>query len=225
MLSYIKHLFSYVCNIMDFFCIRRFGRAMTQKIYLIDYERSSKEDESKFWKFTMMGNSDQSYNLFFSPEKISCDCIDFEQNLSRKSLCKHLFYVFGYVAKFTFHEIESNDFPSMRRKLFRLFDGLFDNRTIHNNDGNEDCAICLQTLSKNCHKCERCSQLIHLDCLRIWLRQNASCPFCRYQTYISPVQVPQLEFYVKPVDQPKPVFLDEEDDDEEGIMLTDYPIF
>ena len=211
---------------MDFFCIKRYGRAMSQKIYLIDYERSLKNNETNpFWKFTMMGNSNQCYNLFFSPTEITCNCVDFENNLQKKSLCKHLFYVFGYVANFTFQEIKSNDFPLMRNKLFHMFDGLFDNKTVHGN-GEGNCCICLQSLEQNCHKCERCSQVIHLECLRLWLSKNASCPFCRYQTYLSPTVVPQLQTYLKPKPQPEspthpPVFFEEEG----GEPLSDFPPF
>lgn len=210
MLYYLKYL---LFNYMEYFCIKRYGRAMSQKIYLIDYERSLKKNGMEpYWKFTMMGNSDQCYKLFFSPNIITCDCLDFEENLGKKSLCKHLFYIFGFVAKFSFAEIQANDFAVMRNKLFHMFDGLFNNKTIHGR-GKEDCVICLQTLQQNCHKCERCSQLIHLECLRLWLSRNATCPFCRYNTYLSPVQVPQLETYV----EPKPFFFDE--------PLSDYPPF
>ena len=210
MLYYFKRLFYLYYFPMDFFCIRRYGRAMSQRIYLIDYERSLKDTEP-FWKFTMMGNSDTVYNLFFSPTKISCDCIDFKENLCRKSLCKHLFYVFGFVAKFTFNEIKfSTDFPSMRRKLFRMFDALFDDKRIHCASGIDDCVVCLQPLQENCHQCERCRQMIHLDCLKVWLMQRASCPICRYNTYLSPTIIPSLNSYVK-TQRDRPSFFSEED--------------
>lgn len=185
---------------MDFFCIRRYGRAMSQRIYLINYERSLKGNDNKcepFWKFTIMGNSESVYKLFFSPSKISCNCIDFKENLCKKSLCKHLFYVFGYVAKFTFQEIKQNDFPSMRRKLFRMFDDLFNDKKVHSSDGFDDCVICLQPLKTGCHQCDRCSQMIHLDCLRMWISQHNTCPICRHPTYISPTTIPALHTYVK----------------------------
>lgn len=216
MLSYIKSIFFFVYSCMDFFCIKRYGRAMSQKIYLIDYERSLKTNQSNpFWKFTIMGNSNQCYNLFFSPTVIKCDCIDFTENLNKRSLCKHLFYVFGFVAKFTFQEIQHADFPYIRRRLFSMFDGLFDNKTVHGK-GQGTCCICLQTLEQNCHKCDRCFQLIHLDCLRLWLSKNATCPFCRYKTYLSPTAVPQLQTFLK---EKKPVFLEEE----EEVAISDYP--
>ena len=189
--------------LMDLFCIKRYGRAMSQKLYLIDYERSLENSKNAYWRFTMMGNSDQRYTLFFSPLKISCDCPDFK-NFYGTSLCKHLFYVFGFVAKFSFDEIRKNDFPLMREKLFHMFDCLFDNKNFVDVDGSDDCAICMQSLESNCHQCGKCHQILHIECLRIWLKCNASCPFCRYQTFISPATS------LKPFVQKKPVFLEED---------------
>ena len=210
MLYYFKRLFCLCYFIMDFFCIKRYGRAMSQRIYLIDYERNLK-DANPFWKFTMMGNSDTIYNLFFSPSKISCDCIDFRDNFNkhRMFLCKHLFYVFGFVAKFTFDDIKHSDFPGMRRKLFRMFDALFDDKRIYCGNGNDDCVICLQPLQENCHQCERCKQIIHMDCLKVWLMQRATCPICRHNTYLSPTIIPPLNSYVA-TDRNRPSFFSEE---------------
>jgi hypothetical protein len=123
--------------------------------------------------------------------------------------------VFGFVAKFTFQEIKAADFPRIRRQLFAMFDGLFDNKTVHGK-GEGTCCICLQSLEHNCHQCEQCLQIIHLDCLRLWLSKNATCPFCRYNTYLSPTEVPQLNTFVKE----KPFFLEEEEEEE---LMSDYP--
>lgn len=49
-------------------------------------------------------------------------------------------------------------------------------------DGSQDCAICKETMHKSEMKVKKlpCGHNFHGECILPWLRQNNTCPVCRY---------------------------------------------
>lgn len=64
-------------------------------------------------------------------------------------------------------------------KLTQNLDERFDSATAEELAGAGDCLICREAMESG--KKLPCSHIFHLDCLRMWLQHQQSCPLCRYE--------------------------------------------
>jgi predicted nucleic acid-binding Zn finger protein len=191
MMCLIKQTLQFCWTRMDYFCLKRYGRAMTQRIYLIDYAKNK-----NFWTFTIQGSQEKKYSLYFSKTMVNCTCHDFQINLEGCSPCKHLLYVFARVCRFNFEELQRVDFHQMLSELYVKFDDMFSNE-LCTGDG-DLCVICFHPLQDNCFKCDKCKNLLHFQCIQTWLKQKQTCPFCRTIVTLTPMYTchPPVEHYV-----------------------------
>lgn len=44
---------------------------------------------------------------------------------------------------------------------------------------NQECSICLDTISADAIQCCQCGHCFHKTCIESWLRQSKTCPLCR----------------------------------------------
>lgn len=68
-------------------------------------------------------------------------------------------------------------------QLTRNLDSRFEDATAEEVAAAGHCLVCREDLTQG--KKLRCGHVFHLDCLRMWLQHQQSCPLCRYVTAIT----------------------------------------
>jgi len=180
----------------------RIRRALTQRLFLINFTRSGYGHSGIF---TVLGSTGNVYEVKFAKEP-SCSCPD----SAKGNLCKHHLFVMLKVLR-----LERNNSWIWRRKfdqdevhfILRKVPSHFDpsvvaNRAVRNavcreeDEGvdeskapakrqpiqDKSCPICFDDLEKSdtLSWCTwQCGMNFHKACIDKWLTQNSSCPNCR----------------------------------------------
>ena len=172
----------------------RSERGVSQRMYLLNADRSIDLNNNFVWNFRVKGSSNSIYDMSIDTTSsiINCGCMDF---ITRKKVCKHMYFLIGVIAKdlILMNRIETkeslnlNDVKELDKQLIEKLQRRLEKVepesccNITNLNTEENCIICFEILGKidlwQCNK--RCNNIIHKSCMHQWLQHNKSCPYCR----------------------------------------------
>ena len=158
----------------------RYERALSQRMYLLS---ASRINEGRAWEFNIEGSRGIPYLVRITDNGSRCNCPDMA------SVCKHIMFISLRVLRY--NHVETCLTGSMDDALSSL---LVRNESKQspmisgNLDGDkekiiegESCSICFEDFKSlnECSFCTTCKKAIHKECIKVWLRQRATCPLCR----------------------------------------------
>lgn len=163
----------------------RKGRALVQRMYLIDAEYH----ETNEWKFTVEGFTGTNYTVCIKPSGMSCTCPDCKV---RSCICKHIYFIIFRVARAPDSvltettNLDSNFFENMNNfdftaSLHAQLDKRLKDDPPQLVKPEDPCCICFEDIqvSEDNETCKVCKKAFHTMCIRVWRRRNATCPLCR----------------------------------------------
>ncbi len=172
----------------------RLDRAFNQRIYLMP-DSLTMCNENEF-RFKVMGNTDNVYDIELSKKRISCSCPDCK---SHGNFCKHLMFVLIRVIGMNAEQVFRDCFSPTLEMLERCRH-YFDKREYAIKDmkkqeddkrkpieEDDECPICYEffkdTSKESTVWCKAsCGKSVHQSCFQKWSkskRENVDCVYCR----------------------------------------------
>ena len=178
----------------------RISKCHYQSIYLLEKTNTYNSIILK-----ISGSTLNIYTVTIEGLDIRCDCPD-SHNKSEILFCKHICFVICIVGKiydnniFVSRKLNEEDKSYI---IFRIFNAakdtnflcdflkekysnlkykMIDEGNISANTRNieDDCTICYNHMKEtDVYTCSECLNSVHKECLKIWLKENNICIFCR----------------------------------------------
>lgn len=156
-------------NYLQYYKIHNIQKNITFKKLFIDIQY--KKDKIK--KFIVR---DGYLKIHFDIKK------DLYCNYCRCNDCCHIYFIFNY-----YYKIDYNLIPFIFCNNFNFDFQNFDinkfYKCIIEYLNSNECCYCLDELYKkyDLWRCQHCKNLIHLKCIKEWLKQKNDCPLCKQE--------------------------------------------
>ena len=166
-----------------------------ERYALIDLHKNKKGDD-EFVLMNLKVNKTRKVAISFS-NQVSCSCIDWRIRCKKMNIsCKHILYVLSRILKLDFEVIKNLEVKNaelffekmnkIKKKFFSDLEAKFQIKKDKQVKEDDVCPICytefeIDTETSNLLQCPDCSNLVHKDCMKLWL-ENASrktCVYCR----------------------------------------------
>lgn len=163
---------------------KRIRKLYNEKYYLLGFKKDDNE-------ITISGSTNNIYKILIHSNYMTCSCMDYKINHSKRIYCKHICFIFIKIIQskdlnfFINFILSSKDISSLHSILKVMFEkdiSIF-NSTCEERNLGDDCPVCYETLSQDLSKCPECENAIHTECIQKWLKYNPTCVFCRSNSW------------------------------------------